>query len=150
MQNRAQQRGESRRTHARAEAVAGELLKGNLCVERGTARLLETRGEVERGWWAVSDILVAEGRPELAAQVRRFRRRCHRLGQIENRLQRRLLVIDEAHRLVATATEQNPASSQLQLQRLAERVPSLLLLSATPSLCQMSRDINSLSLYNKR
>ena len=25
-----------------------------------------------RGWWAVSDILIAEGRSELAAQVRRF------------------------------------------------------------------------------
>ena len=57
---------------ARAEAVAAELLKGSLRVEPGKAKLLETRREVERGWWAVSDILVAEGRPELAAQVRRF------------------------------------------------------------------------------
>ena len=69
---RAEQRGESRHTHARAEAVAAELLKGNLRVEAGKAKLLETRREVEQGWWAVSDILVAEGRPELAAQVRRF------------------------------------------------------------------------------
>jgi relaxase-like protein len=69
---RAEHRGESRHTHARAEAVAGELLKGNLRVEAGKAKLLETRREVERGWWAVRDILVAEGRPELAAQVRRF------------------------------------------------------------------------------
>ena len=69
---RAEHRGESRRTRARAEAVAAELLKGNLRVEAGKATLLETRREVERGWWAVSGILVAEGRPELAAQVRRF------------------------------------------------------------------------------
>ena len=69
---RAEHRGESRHTRARAEAVAAELLKGNLRVEAGKAKLLETRREVERGWWAVSDILVAEGRPELAAQVRRF------------------------------------------------------------------------------
>ena len=69
---RAEHRGESRHTHARAEAVAAELLKGNLRVEAGKAKLLETRRKVERGWWAVSDILVAEGRPELAAQVRRF------------------------------------------------------------------------------
>jgi predicted transcriptional regulator len=69
---RAQHRGESRHTHARTEAVAAELLKGNLRGEAGKAKLLETRREVERGWWAVSDILVAEGRPELAAQVRRF------------------------------------------------------------------------------
>jgi hypothetical protein len=69
---RAEHRGESRYTRARVEAVAAELLKGHLRVEAGKARLLETRREVERGWWAVSDILVAEGRPQLAAQVRRF------------------------------------------------------------------------------
>jgi len=69
---RAEQRGESRHTRARAQAVAAELLNGSLRVEAGKARLLETRREVERGWLAVSDILVAEGRPELAAQARRF------------------------------------------------------------------------------
>jgi hypothetical protein len=69
---RAEHRGESRHTRARAEGVATELLKGNLRVEAGKVKLLETRREVERGWWAVSDILVAEDRPELAAQVRRF------------------------------------------------------------------------------
>jgi hypothetical protein len=69
---RAEQRGESRHSRARAEAVAAELLKGNLRIEAGKANLLETRRAVERGWWAVSDVLVAEGRPELASQVRRF------------------------------------------------------------------------------
>ena len=69
---RAEQRGESRHTQARVEAVVADLLKGNLRVEGGKAKLLETRREVERGWRAVSDILVAEGRPELAAEVRRF------------------------------------------------------------------------------
>jgi hypothetical protein len=69
---RAEQRGESRHTRARAEAVAAELLTGNLRVEAGKAKMVETRRAVERGWWAVSDILVADGRPELAAQVRRF------------------------------------------------------------------------------
>jgi hypothetical protein len=69
---RAEHRGESQHTRARAEAVAAELLKGTLRVEAGKANLLNTRREVERGWWAVSDILVAERRPELAAQVRRF------------------------------------------------------------------------------
>lgn len=69
---RAELRGASRHTRARAEAAAAELLKGNLRVEAGKARLLETRREVEQGWWAVSDILIAEGRPGLAAQVRRF------------------------------------------------------------------------------
>jgi hypothetical protein len=69
---RAEQRGESRYTQARVEAVSAELFRGSLQVEAGKARLLETRREVERGWWAVSDILVAEGWPELAAQARRF------------------------------------------------------------------------------
>jgi len=52
--------------------VAAELSRGNLRVEAGRAKLIETRKQVQRGWWAVSDILVAEGRPELAAQARRF------------------------------------------------------------------------------
>jgi hypothetical protein len=69
---RAEHRGGSRLTQARTEAVAAELLKGNLRLEAGKKKLLETRREVERGWWAVSDILIREGRPELAGQVRRF------------------------------------------------------------------------------
>jgi relaxase-like protein len=69
---RAAQRGESRHAQARTAGVAADLLQGNLRVEAGKAKLLKTRREVERGWWAVSEILVAEGRPELAEQVRRF------------------------------------------------------------------------------
>jgi hypothetical protein len=69
---RAERRGESRHTRSRAEAVAAELLKGNPKVEAGNAKLLETRRKVERGWWAVSDILIADGQTELAAEVRRF------------------------------------------------------------------------------
>jgi hypothetical protein len=69
---RAERRGESRHSRVRNEAVAAELSKGGLRVEVGKARLLETRRDVERGWLAVSDILVAEGRPGLAVQVRRF------------------------------------------------------------------------------
>lgn len=69
---RAEQRGESRHTQARAEAVAAALINGNLRVEAGKTRLLETRREVERGWREIGGILFAEGRNELAAQVRRF------------------------------------------------------------------------------
>jgi hypothetical protein len=69
---RAEQRGESHHTRTRAEAIARELLKGDLRIEQGKARLLETRKEVERGWFAVSDILMAEGRKELANEVWRF------------------------------------------------------------------------------
>jgi Relaxase/Mobilisation nuclease domain len=67
-----EQRGESRRAGARAEAVAAELLNGGLRVEAGKATMLQTRRSVQRGWRAVSDILMAEGQSELAAQVRRF------------------------------------------------------------------------------
>jgi hypothetical protein len=69
---RAEQRGESHHTRMRAEAVARELLKGDLRIEQDKARLLETRKEVERGWFAVGDILMAEGRKELASAVWRF------------------------------------------------------------------------------
>lgn len=56
----------------RAESVAAELMKGNLRVEAGKSKLVQTRRDVERGWRAVSDILVSEGQSELAAQVERF------------------------------------------------------------------------------
>src|ERR1700730_18543867 len=69
---RAEHRGESRHADARLEAVAAELLKGTLPVEAGKAKLLETRRQVERGWWTVSDTLAVEGRGELAAEVTRF------------------------------------------------------------------------------
>jgi Relaxase/Mobilisation nuclease domain len=69
---RAEQRGESYRTRERTESVARELLKGVLRAEIGKARLLATRKDVERGWWAASDILLAVGRTELWRQVRQF------------------------------------------------------------------------------
>jgi hypothetical protein len=69
---RAEQRGESHRTWVRVEGVAREFLKGQLPVERGRTQILETRKEVERGWFAVADILMAEGRVGLAKFVRRF------------------------------------------------------------------------------
>jgi Relaxase/Mobilisation nuclease domain len=69
---RAEQRGESRHTRARSEAAEADLSNGNLRVEPGKGKLLETRREVERGWWAVSDILVGERQHALAGLVRRF------------------------------------------------------------------------------
>ena len=69
---RAEQRGESHRTREQVHAVAGELRKGRLQTEPGKARLVETREAVQRGWEAVSELLMAEGRPELAAAVTRF------------------------------------------------------------------------------
>jgi hypothetical protein len=69
---RATLRGDSTHTQTRAQTVASELLKRNLRVEPGGSKLTETRQLVERGWWAVSDVLLAQGQPEIAAQVRRF------------------------------------------------------------------------------
>jgi Relaxase/Mobilisation nuclease domain len=69
---RATLRGESTHMRTRVGAVAAELTTGGLQMEHGKSTLMATRREVERGWRAVSDILVADGQPELAAQVRRF------------------------------------------------------------------------------
>jgi relaxase-like protein len=69
---RAEQRGDSRRTRQRPAAVAGQLCKVESSANAGEARLLATRKEVERGWHAVTDILVAEGQSALAALVRQF------------------------------------------------------------------------------
>jgi Relaxase/Mobilisation nuclease domain len=68
---RARSRGESTHFQRRVKAVARELKEGKLLVESGKAKLLQTRDEVRRGWLAVSDELIREGHPEIAAQVRR-------------------------------------------------------------------------------
>jgi hypothetical protein len=65
-------RGDSTHIRARIDAVVSEVLKGNLHIECGDSTLLETRRQVERGWRTTSDILIAQGHPDLAAQVRRF------------------------------------------------------------------------------
>jgi hypothetical protein len=69
---RATLRGDSTHTRARTEAVATDLLNGKLRVEPGKSTLMETRKEIERGWRAASDILVSEGQPELAVQIRYY------------------------------------------------------------------------------
>ena len=69
---RAEQRGESWRTRTQVEEVGRELLRGNVNAERGKETLIETRKEVERGWWGVSEILAAQGQRDLAAEVERF------------------------------------------------------------------------------
>jgi hypothetical protein len=71
---RATLRGESTHARARVESVAADLLNGNLRVESGKSTLMTTRKEVERGWRAMSATLVAQGHPELAAQIDRFLR----------------------------------------------------------------------------
>jgi len=69
---RTDQRGMSRHTRERMQTAAADLLKGDVRVEIGRTKLIETRRAVERGWLAAADILEDEGRHELAGAVRRF------------------------------------------------------------------------------
>jgi len=69
---RANLRGESTHMRDRAYAVETALERGEFRVEDGKSKLRATRTEVERGWTAVSEILVAQGHSELAAEVSRF------------------------------------------------------------------------------
>jgi len=69
---RASLRGDSTHMRERAEAVARDLVRGNVRAEPGKAKLMETRDSVRRAWWAVSEILIRDKQPDLAAQVRRF------------------------------------------------------------------------------
>ena len=69
---RANLRGESTYMRERTQFVARELSEGGGPIEPGKARLVETRNEVRRGWWSISEILMRDKQPELAAQVTRF------------------------------------------------------------------------------
>ena len=69
---RANLRGDSTHMRERAEAVARDPSQGGGGVEPAKARLAETRTKVRRGWWVVSEILMRDKQPELAAQVTKF------------------------------------------------------------------------------
>lgn len=69
---RASLRGESTHMRERAESVARDLSHGGVQVEPGKQKLIETHEAVRRAWRNVSEILVRDRQPELAAQVRRF------------------------------------------------------------------------------
>jgi hypothetical protein len=66
---RAAIRGTSTHVRFLAERTASELLNGKLGVEPGKAKLAATRQEVERGWFAIRDILLAQGQPAFAICV---------------------------------------------------------------------------------
>lgn len=70
--HRANLRGQSSHTRARAGAVARELANGRLQVEPGKVGMLRTRSEILHAWRAVSDILVRQGEQNLAGEVRQF------------------------------------------------------------------------------
>jgi hypothetical protein len=65
-------RGVSTHMFDRVSAVARELAKGVRADHFRSGKLLRTRGEVERGWNAVSADLANQGHSDLAAEVHRF------------------------------------------------------------------------------
>lgn len=69
---RAGLRGESTYLRAQAEAVARELLRGDIRVDPGKRLLIETRNHVVRGWSQVASLLEHGGQRGLAEDVRRF------------------------------------------------------------------------------
>ena len=69
---RAAQRGDSTHMRSRTDSVATELVKGNLHIKSCKSRLVQTRKEVESGWHAIGDTLIAQGHDELGARVRDF------------------------------------------------------------------------------
>jgi hypothetical protein len=69
---RASLRGDSIYVRAQAEAVAAELLQGNIRVEPGKRVLVETRRQVENGWRSLAGNLENNSYQDLARDVRRF------------------------------------------------------------------------------
>jgi hypothetical protein len=69
---RAMRAGRSTHMHGRIESVAAALHAGNMRVEPGKSRILDTRRDVVRHWLGVQKALRAEGREGLAGDVERF------------------------------------------------------------------------------
>jgi len=69
---RASARGDSSYVRAQAEAVAAEVLKGNVCTDPGKHKLVETRKAVEGGWRSVASLLAKDGHQDLSRDVQRF------------------------------------------------------------------------------
>lgn len=69
---RAMRAGRSTHMHGRIESVAAALHAGNMRVEPGKSRILDTRRDVVRHWLGVQKALLAEGRAGLAVEVERF------------------------------------------------------------------------------
>ncbi len=56
----------------RTQFVARNLSRKTPQVESGKAKLVETRNMVRSAWWTISDILIRDKQPDLAAEVTRF------------------------------------------------------------------------------
>ena len=69
---RAALRGDSTYVRAQSEAIAAELLKGNVRAEPGKRTLVETRRQVENGRRALADNLAKDGYQDFARDVQLF------------------------------------------------------------------------------
>jgi hypothetical protein len=69
---RARARVGSTHWEKRVNAVARELVQGKLQVESGKAKLVRTRQAVRRAWLTLSETLIQQGHPEVAAQAKRY------------------------------------------------------------------------------
>jgi hypothetical protein len=67
-----EQRGASTHMRARMEAVAQQGSSGRGESEPSRSTLIATRRQVERGWYAVHDLLERDGHAEVARDIRRF------------------------------------------------------------------------------
>jgi uncharacterized protein YjhX (UPF0386 family) len=88
---RAARRGKSTYMRRRLSEIAAELSQGRLRIEPGKSTLESTRKEIERGWRAVSNILVRDGHIELAQKVARFVKTMPKLRTDKERLALQLL-----------------------------------------------------------
>lgn len=91
---RASLRGDSTYMRAQAEAVASELLKGDIRVDLGKRTLIETRKQVVQGWSQTAAALEQGKQRELAEEVRQFIG-----GMPPPRTDRERMAIELAHRV---------------------------------------------------
>jgi hypothetical protein len=102
---RASLRGDSTHVRAQTEAVAAELLKGNLRGEPGEHNLAETRKTVEGGWHSVANLLSRDGHHDLARHAQLFVE-----GMSQVRTERELIADELKSRAKAPSTRENQRS----------------------------------------
>jgi hypothetical protein len=83
---RASRRGDSTYLRAQTEAVAAELLKGEIRITTGKETLLQTRSEVDRGWLSLAEVLRRNDLHTLAGNVRLFLARMPRVQTDRERI----------------------------------------------------------------
>jgi hypothetical protein len=100
------QRQESRQIRALVDSVARDVLNGRETSEPGRARLLATRGAVEQGWRAASELLDVQGYPDLALEVRRF------VAQLPPVKTERELISEDLRKRIRAARVRNDAPTR--------------------------------------